>query len=116
MASWRARERVAPARGAREDWFWPKPWAGEVVWPGARRLASQVASAGVRTPPVGMVQGRSEVGDDVSGSFVIFSKSKNQFCKFIFFSFFLAPNEKLMNTIFVQCFEIYNFHVMYFFV
>jgi len=62
----------------------PKPWASEVVWTGARRLASQVASAGVRTPPVGMVQGRSEVGDDVSGSFVIFSKSKNQFCKFNF--------------------------------
>ena len=82
-----SRRGVAGARGVRR-----RRQGGEVLaqpvgagwyWPGARRVAGQVAA-----PAYGRRRrrgaGRREVGEAVSGSFVIFSKSKNQFCKFNF--------------------------------
>ena len=77
QGTWRAR--VSPAgsgamqtRGAGAVWSW-----------GAMRGRLGVVCAGVRRRR-GRGAGRREVGETVSGSFVIFSKSKNQFCKFNF--------------------------------
>ena len=60
-----------------------KPGARGWFWVEARCVGGQVAA-----PAYGRRRrrgaGRREVGEAVSGSFVIFSKSKNQFCKFNF--------------------------------
>ena len=56
------------------------------------------------------LHGEKQRGRWSEGNFVINSKFQNAVCNFQFFSFFLASNEKLLNTKVVQNFEIYNFH------
>ena len=63
----------------------------------------------------GAVRERGERGI-VSGIFVNNSKFKIQFTELKFFSLFLASNEKVLHTIFVQFFEIYNFHFRHCFI
>ena len=63
----------------------------------------------------GAVRERGERGM-VSGISVNNSKFKIQFTELKFFSLFLASNEKVLHTIFVQFFEIYNFRVMHVFI
>ena len=49
--------RVASARGAREEWFWPKPWASGLFGLGRGHAASQVSPAPAYGAAVGRAQG-----------------------------------------------------------
>ena len=81
------------ARGRQQGVVPCKPGARERFGAGARRVGGQVAA-----PAYGRHRrrgaGRREVGEAVSGSFVIFSKSKNQFCKFNFSPYSLLQMKK----------------------
>jgi hypothetical protein len=65
--SWRGR--VAAARGAREERVGLNQGRGGWVWPGARRVASQVAASAYGAA-VGRAQGGGEERDEVEGIFV----------------------------------------------
>ena len=76
---------------------------------------SQVASVGVRAPPVGRAQGGREEGYEIRGCFVI-SETPGTELKTKIFSRLLDSNEKLFNIKFVQFFKIYNFCFRHFFI
>ena len=90
-------------------------WACGWIGRGCDAWGGQVAPAAYGAA-VGVVQEGAEVGEAVRGSLVNKSKFQNQFCNFQMFSLFLASNEKVLNTTFAQCFEIYNFRVIHFFI